>query len=177
MSKRPGYCYRKLQRPYTQRKYIKRIPQSKVRKFDHGNPRGDFDYQVSLVATANFQVLSKALEAARMSVIAQLRKGISDKQGYFFKIVPYPHHIVRRHAMASVHKAERLQKGMRLAFGKPQERAAQIKRGQTLLIIKVRAENLDVARYAMKIAKLKLPPFTTIKVEKISEVEKTAAAQ
>ena len=177
MSKRPGYCYRRLQRPYTQKKFIKRIPQSKVRKFDHGNPTGKFDYQVSLVATASFQVLSKALEAARMSVISQLRKRISDREGFFFKILPYPHHIVRRHAMASVHKAERLQKGMRLAFGKPQERAARIKRGQTLLIIKVRAEDLDAARYAMKIAKLKLPPFTTVKVEKIAKVEEKVVAQ
>ncbi|HIE22680.1 MAG TPA: 50S ribosomal protein L16 [Candidatus Korarchaeota archaeon] len=176
MSKRPGYCYRKLQRPYTQKKYIKRIPQSKVRKFDHGNPAGDFDYQVSLVATSSFQILSKALESARMSVISQLRKRISDREGYFFKIVPYPHHIVRRHAMASVHKAERLQKGMRLAFGKPQERAAQIKRGQTLLLIKVRTEDLEAARYAMKIAKLKLPPFTTVKVEKIERVEEKVVA-
>ena len=78
--------------------------------------------------------------------------------------------------MASVHKAERLQKGMRLAFGKPQERAARIKRGQTLLIIKVRAEDLDAARYAMKIAKLKLPPFTTVKVEKIAKVEEKVVA-
>ncbi len=176
MSKRPGYCYRKLQRPYTQKKYIKRIPQSKVRKFDHGNPSEDFDYQVSLVATADFQVLSRALEAARMSVISRLRKGIGDKMGFFFKIVPYPHHIVRRHAMAAVHKAERLQKGMRLAFGKPFERAAQIKRGQTILFIRVRAEDLETAKYAVKIAKVKLPPFTTIKVEKITKVEEEKLA-
>ncbi len=167
MSLRPARNYRALQRPYTRKEYIKSIPYSKINKFDHGNVHGDFDYEVRLVADASFQVRSNALEAARMTILAQLRKRTPSDEHYFFKIVPYPHHILRKHAMAGVHKAERLQKGMRLAFGKPDGRAAQIRKGETILFIRVKEEHLDVAKYCVKLAKLKIPHMTKVEVVKL----------
>ncbi len=167
MSLRPARNYRALQRPYTRKEYIKSIPYSKINKFDHGNVHGDFDYEVRLVADASFQVRSNALEAARMTILAQLRKRTTSDEHYFFKIVPYPHHILRKHAMAGVHKAERLQKGMRLAFGKPDGRAAQIRKGDTILFIRVNEEHLDVAKYCVKLAKLKIPHMTKVEVVKL----------
>lgn len=170
MPERPGKCYRKVQRAYTRMRYVKRLPQSKIRKFAHGDPSSDYGYELRLVATSSFQVLSRALESARISALAQLRTGIPVEKGnYFFEVVPYPHQIVRRHAMASVRKAERLQKGMRLAFGKPHARAAIIKTGDTMLRLRVNGDGLDTAKYAMKIAKLKLPSMTKIVIEKVEK--------
>ncbi len=167
MSLRPARNYRALQRPYTRKEYIKSLPYSKINKFDHGNVHGSFDYEVRLVADASFQVRSNALESARMTILAQLRKKLPSDEYYFFKVVPYPHHILRKHAMAGVHKAERLQKGMRLAYGKPDGRAAQIRRGDTILFLRVGEEYLDVARYCVKLAKLKIPHMTRVEVVKL----------
>ncbi len=164
MSLRPARNYRRLQRPYTRKEYIKSIPYSKIQKFNHGNVHGKFDYEIRLVATASFQVRSNALEAARMTVMAQLRKRLPSDEHYFFKIVPYPHHILRKHAMAGVHKAERLQKGMRLAFGKPDGRAAQIRTGDVIMFLRVNKEHLEVGKYAMKLAKLKIPFMTKLEI-------------
>ncbi|RLG42270.1 MAG: 50S ribosomal protein L16 [Thermoproteota archaeon] len=168
MSLRPARNYRAVQRPYTRKEYIKSIPYSKITKFDHGNVHGKFDYEVRLVANSSFQVRSNALESARMTILAQLRKKLPSDEHYFFKIVPYPHHILRKHAMAGVHKAERLQKGMRLAFGKPDGRAAQLGRGDTILFVRVNEEYLDVARYCVKLAKLKIPHMTKVEVVKLN---------
>ncbi len=168
MSLRPARNYRALQRPYTRKEYIKSLPYSKINKFDHGNVHGDFDYEVRLVADASFQVRSNSLEAARMTILAQLRKKVPSDDYYFFKVVPYPHHILRKHAMAGVHKAERLQKGMRLAYGKPDGRAAQIRRGSTILFLRVNEEYLDVARYCIRLAKLKIPHMTRVEVVRLN---------
>lgn len=167
MSLRPARNYRALQRPYTRKEYIKSIPYSKITKFDHGNVHGSFEYEIRMVAEASFQVRSNALEAARMTVMSQLRKSIPSEDAYFFKVVHYPHHILRKHAMAGVHKAERLQKGMRLAFGKPDARAAQIRRGDTIMFIRVNSPHLEVAKYCMKLAKLKIPYMTRIEVVRL----------
>nr|AOZ56082.1 ribosomal protein L16/L10E [uncultured korarchaeote] len=173
MSLRPARNYRALQRPYTRKEYIKSIPYSKIQKFDHGDPHLDYDYEIRVEATASFQLRSNALEAARMAVLSQLRKRIIGGQ-YFFKIVPYPHHILRKHAMAGVHKAERLQKGMRLAFGKPDGRAAQIRRGQTIMFLRVKEGDLEAGRYAMSVGKQKLPHMTKLVVERISGGQEVA---
>jgi large subunit ribosomal protein L10e len=171
MSLRPARNYRALQRPYTRKEYIKSIPYSKITKFDHGNVHGKFEYEVRIVAEASFQVRSNALEAARMTVISQIRKAVPSDEAYFFKVVPYPHHILRKHAMAGVHKAERLQKGMRLAFGKPDARAAQIRRGDVIMFLRVNGQHLEAAKYCMKLAKLKIPYMTRIDVVKLDGAE------
>ncbi len=152
---------------------MRSYPPSKISKFTHGNQRGRFDYELRIVATASFQVKSNALEAARTSVLAQIRKSIPE-EFYFFQIVPYPHHVLRKHALAGVHKAERLQKGMRLAFGKPDGRAARVMLGDTLLILRVAEPYLEIAKGAVKIGKLKLPHMTKIIIERIGG-EKEAA--
>ncbi len=165
MSLRPARNYRAIQRPYTRLEYIKSKPYSKIQKFDHGDPNEDYDYEIRIESTAPFQVRSNALEAARMAAVSQIRKRIAGP--YFMKVVPYPHHILRKHAMAGVHKAERLQKGMRLAFGKPDARAAQLRAGETIMLMRVKAEELEQARYVMEVAKIKLPPMTRLVVERI----------
>jgi large subunit ribosomal protein L10e len=83
--------------------------------------------------------------------------------------------VIRRHALAGVHKAERLQKGMRLAFGKPDGRAARIMKGQEIMVLRVRAQDLELAKEAIRIGKLKLPHMTKVVVERIAGNEKKGA--
>jgi len=74
-----------------------------------------------------------AIEAARQSMNKELEKGALEK--YFMQVRVYPHHIVRENKMVAGAGADRIQKGMRGAFGKPMDRAALLKKGQTLFTV------------------------------------------
>ena len=160
MPLRSARCYRKVKRPYTRKEYIKSIPDVKIRKFMFGNKKGTFDVEFKIIAKAPFQVRSNALEALRIGMLSQLRQVPQDN--YFVLIHPHPHHILRKHGMAGGHKAERLQKGMRLAFGKPDGRAAQLEPNQVIVTAKVKNEYVEEMRQALKVAMRKLPPFVAL---------------
>jgi large subunit ribosomal protein L10e len=46
-----------------------------------------------------------------------LRRGIP--QGYSFKVLVYPHNVIREHKMAQGAGADRISRGMSQAFGRP----------------------------------------------------------
>ena len=50
----------------------------------------------------------------------------SGRMGYHLKIRVYPHHIVRENPMATGAGADRVQDGMRKAFGKPVSSVAMV---------------------------------------------------
>ena len=52
--------------------------------------------------------------------------------------------------------ADRLQEGMRRAFGKPTGRAARVKTGQSILDIYVNSNAIDTAKKAMRVGSTKL---------------------
>jgi large subunit ribosomal protein L10e len=52
--------------------------------------------------------------------------------------------------------ADRLQEGMRRAFGKPSGRAARIKSGQSILDIYVNSNAIETAKQALRVASTKL---------------------
>jgi large subunit ribosomal protein L10e len=52
--------------------------------------------------------------------------------------------------------ADRLQEGMRRAFGKPSGRAARVKTGQSILDIYVNRNAVDAAKKAMRVGSTKL---------------------
>ena len=61
--------------------------------------------------------------------------------------------------------ADRLQEGMRRAFGKPTGRAARVENGQDLFIIYVPQDGVETAKKALDVAGTKLPMKTRILVE------------
>jgi large subunit ribosomal protein L10e len=69
--------------------------------------------------------------------------------------------------------ADRLQEGMRKAFGKPIGLAARVKIGSVILELSVMNENLDKAKLAMWAAATKLPMKTHVEIVKL---EKPVAA-
>ena len=164
MPLRPARCYKDLNKPpYTRKEYIDGIPQPKINKFVMGNPHGDFDVALELVSYDYAQIRHNALEAARMAVNKLLERRLG-RQGYFFKINVYPHHILREHKMMTGAGADRLSKGMKMAFGRPVGLAARVRRGQNILFVRVNKENLELAKEALRRGASKIPTPTRIMI-------------
>ena len=60
--------------------------------------------------------------------------------------------------------ADRLQEGMRRAFGKAVSLAARVEHGQCIMEMHVKKEHVEVAKKALKGACVKLPGTPSIKV-------------
>ncbi len=165
---RPARCYRRVKRPYTrksrfrEKSFVKGFPQPKITIFDMGNPKGEFKYKLSLISKDNLQIRHNALEAARVAA----NKLLSPLgEAYHFKIKVYPHHILRENPLATGAGADRFQQGMARAFGKPIGTAAQVKKNQEIMFVRVNEEHLERAKEALRRAGHKLPCKFTIKVE------------
>ena len=87
--------------------------------------------------------------------------------GYFSTLRIYPHILLRENKMIATAGADRLQEGMRGAFGKAVSLAARVQRDQVLMEAFVKKEHLEVAKKALHGAAVKLPITPTIKVIKL----------
>jgi len=171
MALRPGRCYRRLKRPYTrqsQRKpkkgYVKGVPRPKISQFEVGK-LGNYEKRLYLISKSDVQIRHNALEAARITASHTLEKAIGKGGDYFLKIRVFPHHVLRENALATGAGADRFQQGMRQSFGKPIGTAAQVKKGQKIMEIRVNETNIDVAKKALKKASYKMPTKCSILVE------------
>jgi len=159
---RPGKCYRTPKRPYTrvsryrEKSYVRGVPGMKVRRFDMGKTNGDYDLVVKLKTKEGLQIRHNALEAFRMSANKHFEKLIG-KNNYHFKISVYPHQVMRHNPTANFAGADRFSSGMKHCFGKPLGRAAIVKKGQVISFVKIKADNLNDAKAAYKIAAQRLP--------------------
>ena len=169
---RVGKCYRKVVRPFTRKSkvkaksYIKTIPQNKIVRYDMGNIKENFQYEVSLISQDNVQIRHNALESARMVVNRQLQEKLGNN--YYLQLKTYPHHILRENKMLSGAHADRLQTGMAHSFGKSIGLSAQVKKGKIIFLAKVNQDGLEIAKSALKTATPRLPCKCFIDVKKIS---------
>jgi large subunit ribosomal protein L10e len=169
MPMRPARCYTHFTSPpYTRKEYIPGVPQPKIVKFEMGNPKVNADYIVTLHVTEAGQIRHNALEAARVMVHKYLSTSIGE-ENYFFRVRVYPHHVLRENKMMAFAGADRLQDGMRQAFGKPVGTAARVFPMQTILEVRVKEEHLEHAKRALKVGGSKLPLPTKIIFRKIGE--------
>jgi len=146
-----GECYRKGNgQPYTRKEYIKGKPQIKITKFQSGSADRlqDYDYSVQLLINERMQITHMAIESTRLAANKTLEK-TTGESGYFSKLRIYPHVLLRENKMIAAAGADRLQEGMRRAFGKAVSLAARVKRGQCIMEIQVKKENIE--EVAMKI--------------------------
>ena len=158
-----GECYRKGNgQPYTRKEYIKGKPQIKIAKFE-GGKRGNYDYSVQLLLNEKMQITHMAIESTRLAANKTLEKTVGET-GYFSKLRIYPHVLLRENKMIAAAGADRLQEGMRRAFGKAISLGARVKRGQCVMEMHVKKEHLDAAKKALKSACVKLPGTPSIKV-------------
>jgi large subunit ribosomal protein L10e len=160
--------------PYTrvskkrQRAYVKTIPPSKIVKFSMGNlemyETGKFPHILHLVAAERVQIRQNALEACRQFINKKLDEQFGGM--YFFKIIPFPHHIQRENKMLTGAGADRMQKGMQLSFGKTIAKAAILKENSEIITIAVaNPKAVSYVRHILKQVKSKLPCKTKIMYE------------
>jgi large subunit ribosomal protein L10e len=155
--------------PLTSKVYSPGAPNSKIARFSTGTASPDYDYALELVSTEKVQVRHNALEAARVAANKKLTP--IGETGYFLRVKVYPHVILRENKMIATAGADRLQEGMRKAWGKPIGLAARVMPGSTILELQVKQENLAKAKEAMKSAATKMPMPTYVKVTPLKKNE------
>ncbi len=160
-----GKNYREIKgMAYTSKKFAPGAPNVKVARFTTGKSRPDYDYLLQLVSEGRVQIRHNALEAARVAASKKLAS--LGEEGFYLVVKVYPHIITRENKMIATAGADRLQEGMRKAFGKPIGLAARVEIGSTILEISVMAENLEKAKQALHAASAKLPMKTHTEVVK-----------
>ncbi len=157
--------------PYTRvskkkgKSYVKSVPHQKVVKFTMGKPSlfngGKLPHQLTLVTTENIQIRQNAFEACRQFLNKKLDKELSGQ--YFFKIVPFSHHIQRENKMLTGAGADRMQTGMQLSYGKAVNKSAILKPNGKIFFVAVQTPKaVSFVRQTFKQLKSKLPCKTKI---------------
>ncbi len=155
---------------YTSKKFAPGAPNPKVARFTTGKSRQDYDFTVRLLSEGRVQIRHNALEAARVAASKKLT--LLGEENFHLRVVTYPHIILRENKMIATAGADRLQEGMRKAFGKPIGLAARVGIGDVILDLSVKSENLEKAKEAMKAASTKLPMKTR---SEVVQLQKTMA--
>ena len=160
MGRRPARCYRYCKnKPYIKSRYCRGVPDAKIRIYDVGvkdAPVDLFPLCVHMCSGEKEQLSSEALEAARIVVNKYLTK-FAGKDFFHLRVRAHPYHVIRINKMLSCAGADRLQTGMRGAFGKPTGMVARVNIGQ--VIMSVRTEDRWKAQCieALRRAKYKFP--------------------
>merc|ERR1711868_32712 len=143
MARRPARCYRYCKnKPYPKSRFNRGVPDPKIRIFDLGRKRAgvdEFPLCIHLVSNEYEQLSSEALEAARICANKYLVKS-GGKDSFHLRVRAHPYHVVRINKMLSCAGADRLQTGMRGAWGKPNGTVARVNIGQILLSVRCREE-------------------------------------
>lgn len=142
--------------------YVRALPHTSLLVFNMGTRKGDYDMQLTLCAEQQVQLRSNALEAARQSANKYLETSIP--LGFSFKVLVYPHSVIREHKMATGAGADRISRGMSQAFGRPTFVAARIRKGHPVFKINTMKQNKAVAVEAFRRAASKLSGTYKVKV-------------
>lgn len=169
MGRRPARCYRYCKgKPYPKSRFCRGVPDPKIRIYDVGNKKADvnsFPLCVHMISNEREQISSEALEAARIACNKYMMKTCG-KDGFHLRIRIHPFHVLRINKMLSCAGADRLQTGMRGAFGKPTGTVARVKIGQILLSVRTKDANLPNVLEALRRSKFKFPGQQKIVISK-----------
>ncbi|KAF3919969.1 hypothetical protein AA313_de0208542 [Arthrobotrys entomopaga] len=163
MGRRPARCYR-----YCKSRFNRGVPDPKIRIFDLGRKRAgvdEFPLCIHLVSNEYEQLSSEALEAARICANKYLVK-IAGKDGFHMRVRCHPFHVIRINKMLSCAGADRLQTGMRGAWGKPNGTVARVNIGQIILSVRTRDSHRATAIEALRRSQYKFPGRQKIIVSK-----------
>jgi len=160
MGRRPARCYRYCKnKPYPKSRFCRGVPDPKIRIFDLGRKRAkvdEFPLCVHLVSREFEQISSEALEAARICANKYLVK-MCGKDAFHLRMRVHPFHVIRINKMLSCAGADRLQTGMRGAYGKPQGTVARVNINQVLMSVRVKEQHREHVIEALRRAKFKYP--------------------
>ena len=169
MGRRPARCYRYCKnKPYPKSRFCRGVPDPKIRIFDLGRKKArvdEFSLCVHLVSDEYEQLSSEALEAGRICANKYLVKNCG-KDAFHLRMRVHPFHVVRINKMLSCAGADRLQTGMRGAFGKPQGTVARVHIGQPIMSVRARDQHEAQVIEALRRAKFKYPGRQKIYVSK-----------
>merc|ERR1711904_495554 len=151
MARRPARCYRYCKnKPYPKSRFNRGVPDPKIRIFDLGRKRANVDEFPLCVRMVSNKYLVK----------------IAGKEGFHMRVRAHPYHVVRINKMLSCAGADRLQTGMRGAWGKPQGTVARVNIGQILLSVRTRDSHRATAIEALRRSMYKFPGRQKIIVSK-----------
>jgi large subunit ribosomal protein L10e len=163
-----GVNYREIRgMPYVRREYIAGKPQIKIARFSSGQAKNDYDYKMELIVTEKMQIRHNALEAARLA--ANKTMATAGETTFFSTLRVFPHVILRENKMIATAGADRLQEGMRRAFGKSMGLAARVYPNQVIFEAYIKAANLNLAKDAFKVASSKLGCPVTVRTTPLKE--------
>merc|ERR1712087_758074 len=129
------------------------------RIFDIGKvkaPVDQFPLVMHLISKEKIQISSEALEAARITANRYLIR-MCGKENFHCRIRCQPFHVTRINKMLSCAGADRLQTGMRHAWGKPMGTAARVKIGDVLMSVRTKDSNRDDAMEAIRLTSFRFP--------------------
>ena len=109
-----------------------------------------------MVSMEKEQVSSETLEASRVACNKYMVKN-AGKESFHLRVRVHPWHVLRINKMLSCAGADRLQTGMRGAFGKTYGTVARVEIGQILFSVRARDIHKDQVLEAMRRAKYKIP--------------------
>lgn len=164
--------------PYTRiskrknKSFIKVVPPQKIVKFTMGKAglfnQGGLPLTLAMAATETAQVRHNALESCRQFINKKLDEELAGQ--YFFRVVPFPHHIQRENKMLTGAGADRMQTGMQLSFGKSVGKAAIVKQGSPIFFIAVQTPKaVGIVRHVYDQIRSKLPCKTRVVFEDTSK--------
>jgi large subunit ribosomal protein L10e len=163
-----GVNYRQCRgMPYVRREFIAGKPQVKIARFSSGQARNDYDYKIELLSTAKLQVRHNALEAMRLAANKTMAR--AGEMTFFSSLKVYPHVVLRENKMIATAGADRLQEGMRRAFGKATGLAARIVPGRVIFEAYVTESSLNLAKDAFKVASSKLGCPSLIRITPLKQ--------
>ncbi|PHH75007.1 hypothetical protein CDD80_2702 [Ophiocordyceps camponoti-rufipedis] len=169
MARRPARCYRYCKnKPFPKSRFNRGVPDPKIRIFDLGRKRAnvdDFPLCIHLVSNEYEQLSSEALEAARICANKYLVKH-TGKEGFHLRVRAHPFHVVRINKMLSCAGADRLQTGMRGAWGKPNGTVARVNIGQIIMSVRTRDSSRALALEALRRSQYKFPGRQKIIISK-----------
>jgi large subunit ribosomal protein L10e len=169
MGRRPARCYRyQKNKPYPKSRYNRGVPDPKIRLYDGGKKKSQWDEFpccVHLVSKEKEMISSESLESARIAANKYMVTK-SGKDSFHLRIRVHPWHTVRINKMLSCAGADRLQQGMRGAFGKPYIKTARVSIGSVLMSLRTKPGNVAHAEAALRRSKFKFAGRQTIFVSR-----------
>jgi len=169
MGRRPARCYRYCRgKPYIKSRFCRGVPDSRLRIFDLGIKKAsvdEFPCCVHMLSGELEQISSEALEAARVCANKYITK-MAGKDSFHMRMRVHPWHVIRINKMLSCAGADRLQTGMRGAFGKPTGYVARVSIGQVLISVRCKDTHAVHVVEALRRAKFKFPGRQKIAVSK-----------
>jgi len=160
MGRRPFKCYRWISgKSYPKSRYCRGVPEPKIRIYDLGRKKAtvdEFPACVHMISLEREQLSGEALEAARICANKHMAK-VAGKDGFHMRVRVHPYHVLRINKMLSCAGADRLQTGMRGAFGKPYGTVARVAIGQILISVRTKEQFQGAAVEAFRRSKFKFP--------------------